>query len=272
MFGQDFNPNVYGLMETLRRPHPLGRRSLDTTRARPAHGKHGEAGGGHAHVGAMIYLGDNWPDRYRNSVFTCNIHGHRVNHDRLEREGLRLRRPATTSDFLLGQRHLVPRPGAEVRPRRRRLPHRLVRHRRVPRDRRRQRPPRERPDLQDHLRQRQQPFRVDSGKPRRRATGAGSSSTRTSGTSAPRGACSRSGPRPERLAGRCRRDPFRRGDQRPSVPQRTAGDSGASARVRIGRRQVGDASRSNPIRTFAVGPSGWPRRPTGVRIRRHEAR
>ena len=35
----------------------------------------------------MIYLGDNWPDRYRNSVFTCNIHGHRVNHDRLERKG-----------------------------------------------------------------------------------------------------------------------------------------------------------------------------------------
>ena len=35
----------------------------------------------------MIYLGDNWPDRYRNDVFTCNIHGHRVNHDRLERQG-----------------------------------------------------------------------------------------------------------------------------------------------------------------------------------------
>ena len=43
--------------------------------------------------GAMIYLGDNWPDRYRNGVFTCNIHGHRVNHDRLERR-VRLRRPA----------------------------------------------------------------------------------------------------------------------------------------------------------------------------------
>ena len=33
----------------------------------------------------MIYLGNNWPDRYRNAVFTCNIHGHRVNQDRLER-------------------------------------------------------------------------------------------------------------------------------------------------------------------------------------------
>ena len=35
----------------------------------------------------MIYLGDNWPDRYRNAVFTCNLHGRRVNHDRLERQG-----------------------------------------------------------------------------------------------------------------------------------------------------------------------------------------
>ncbi len=35
----------------------------------------------------MIYLGDNWPDEYRNSLFTCNIHGNRVNHDLLERHG-----------------------------------------------------------------------------------------------------------------------------------------------------------------------------------------
>ena len=42
-------------------------------------------GGGHAHVGGMIYLGDNWPDSYRNTLFTCNIHGHRVNNDRLDR-------------------------------------------------------------------------------------------------------------------------------------------------------------------------------------------
>jgi hypothetical protein len=42
------------------------------------------AGGGHAHVGAMIYLGDNWPDAYRGGLFTCNLHGNRVNHDVLE--------------------------------------------------------------------------------------------------------------------------------------------------------------------------------------------
>lgn len=45
------------------------------------------AGGGHAHCGTLIYLGDNWPDRYRNTVLMNNIHGHRINHDLLERAG-----------------------------------------------------------------------------------------------------------------------------------------------------------------------------------------
>ncbi len=50
---------------------------------------HGEGGagkkgsraiyGGHSHVGTMIYLGDNWPDEYRNQLFTFNLHGHQVN-------------------------------------------------------------------------------------------------------------------------------------------------------------------------------------------------
>lgn len=45
------------------------------------------AGGGHAHCGTMVYLGDNWPDRYRNTLFTNNIHGRRINNDILRREG-----------------------------------------------------------------------------------------------------------------------------------------------------------------------------------------
>jgi len=47
-----------------------------------------DAGGGHAHCGAMIYLGDNWPDRYRNQIFFNNVHGNRVNMDRLVRDAL----------------------------------------------------------------------------------------------------------------------------------------------------------------------------------------
>ncbi len=45
------------------------------------------AGGGHAHSGAMIYLGGSWPAEYRNQVFMNNIHGARINMDRLERHG-----------------------------------------------------------------------------------------------------------------------------------------------------------------------------------------
>ena len=44
-------------------------------------------GGGHAHCGTMVYLGDNWPDQYRNTVFMNNIHGKRVNNDVLKRAG-----------------------------------------------------------------------------------------------------------------------------------------------------------------------------------------
>src|SRR5262249_55660827 len=45
----------------------------------------GEAGGGHAHSGAMIYLADQFPAEYRNCLFTLNIHGQRLNRDKLER-------------------------------------------------------------------------------------------------------------------------------------------------------------------------------------------
>lgn len=52
-------------------------------------GSHEEdaAGGGHAHCGTMIYLGDNWPQKYRNTLFTNNIHGRRINNDLLQRSG-----------------------------------------------------------------------------------------------------------------------------------------------------------------------------------------
>ncbi|MGZ8920970.1 MAG: PVC-type heme-binding CxxCH protein, partial [Limisphaerales bacterium] len=46
-----------------------------------------DAGGGHAHTGLMMYLGDNWPQEYRNEMFTLNFHGKRINHDKIERAG-----------------------------------------------------------------------------------------------------------------------------------------------------------------------------------------
>jgi putative heme-binding domain-containing protein len=36
--------------------------------------------GGHSHVGTMIYGGDNWPEIYRDHLFTHNLHGHQINH------------------------------------------------------------------------------------------------------------------------------------------------------------------------------------------------
>lgn len=46
-----------------------------------------DVGGGHAHCGTMIYLGDNWPEGYRNTAFMCNVHGRRINNDLLQRKG-----------------------------------------------------------------------------------------------------------------------------------------------------------------------------------------
>jgi len=56
-------------------------RTLGVTR------KTDRAGGGHAHAGMMIYQGDNWPKHYRNGLFAVNLHGRRLNHDRLARRG-----------------------------------------------------------------------------------------------------------------------------------------------------------------------------------------
>ncbi len=62
---------------------------IGTTNVRAGLGSAEEdaAGGGHAHCGTMIYLGDNWPAEYRNTLFTNNIHGRRINNDRPVRHG-----------------------------------------------------------------------------------------------------------------------------------------------------------------------------------------
>ncbi len=84
MYGEDFNPNLYGLMESIADHIHWAGGDWTTSRSGVANGI---AGGGHAHAGAMVYLGDNWPDSYRNSIFMCNLHGSRVNHDILEHKG-----------------------------------------------------------------------------------------------------------------------------------------------------------------------------------------
>ncbi len=84
MFGQDLDPHSYGLItQCADHLHWTG---TDWTKARGGE-RHDSLGGGHAHCGAMIYQGDNWPKEYRGAIYTCNVHGNRVNVDRLKRNG-----------------------------------------------------------------------------------------------------------------------------------------------------------------------------------------
>ncbi|HEV3080953.1 MAG TPA: PVC-type heme-binding CxxCH protein [Gemmataceae bacterium] len=85
MYGEDANPHTYGLLQSCADHIHWG--GGHWTDSRSGKGVHDVAGGGHAHVGAMVYLGDNWPETYRHGLFTCNLHGNRVNHDTLERRG-----------------------------------------------------------------------------------------------------------------------------------------------------------------------------------------
>lgn len=81
--GDHFNPYTYDDINThADHVHWVGDRG-------PHAGNHrsDEAGGGHAHAGAMFYLGGSWPDSYHNKLFMNNIHGFRANIDRIERAG-----------------------------------------------------------------------------------------------------------------------------------------------------------------------------------------
>jgi putative membrane-bound dehydrogenase-like protein len=84
MFGQDPNPYVYGLMESCADHQHWAGGHWTTARGGE---KHHDFGGGHAHSGCMIYLGDNWPAEYRGNAFMLNIHGQRLNRDTLEPHG-----------------------------------------------------------------------------------------------------------------------------------------------------------------------------------------
>lgn len=85
MYGQHFNPHLYTLMKSCADYIHWAGGAWQSSRG--GVGEHSKFGGGHAHAGAMVYLGDNWPAEYRGSIFTCNIHGNRLNSDRLVRKG-----------------------------------------------------------------------------------------------------------------------------------------------------------------------------------------
>jgi putative membrane-bound dehydrogenase-like protein len=86
MYGEDFDPHVYELIDQ-HADHYHWDTGKTWNTSHGNEGKAGELGGGHAHEGLMIYLGDNWPEVYRNGVFMVNLHGLRINHDLLIRSG-----------------------------------------------------------------------------------------------------------------------------------------------------------------------------------------
>lgn len=80
--GQHFNPYTYSDIQTIAlHRHWLG------DNPHGGNNRSDAAGGGHAHAGAMIYLGGSWPAEYRNQLFMNNIHGARLNEDRLTPRG-----------------------------------------------------------------------------------------------------------------------------------------------------------------------------------------
>jgi putative membrane-bound dehydrogenase-like protein len=84
MDSSTLNPLVYEKLDTIA-DHYHYDRSGKWSDSRD--GKANSFGGGHAHIGMMIYQADQWPEKYRNKLFTLNMHGRRANVERLERNG-----------------------------------------------------------------------------------------------------------------------------------------------------------------------------------------
>jgi putative heme-binding domain-containing protein len=89
MFGTHLNPHVYEVIEqTADHFHwDAGAETWSDIRKLGVTGKTDSLGGGHAHVGMLIYQGGTWPKEYHGAVLTCNLHGNRINVDKLERQG-----------------------------------------------------------------------------------------------------------------------------------------------------------------------------------------
>ena len=82
--GVDPNPGVYERLDMI-----ADHWHFDTQGGwqKSRDGKADSLGGGHAHIGMMIYQADQWPEEWRNRLFTLNMHGRRANVERLDREG-----------------------------------------------------------------------------------------------------------------------------------------------------------------------------------------
>lgn len=80
----DANPHVYELID-MHADHWHFDTGKSWTASRD--GAANDYGGGHAHIGMMIYQENRWPAEYRGSLLTVNMHGRRINREHLHREG-----------------------------------------------------------------------------------------------------------------------------------------------------------------------------------------
>ncbi|MCB1226270.1 MAG: c-type cytochrome [Verrucomicrobiales bacterium] len=83
-FGTDLNPRVYDRLDMI-----ADHWHFDTT-GKWSDSRDGAAdafGGGHSHIGMMIYQADQWPLYYRDKLYTLNQHGRRANVEELRRRG-----------------------------------------------------------------------------------------------------------------------------------------------------------------------------------------
>ncbi len=85
--GQHFNLHAYGNIMTIA-DHAHYDKAIKWSDARfTSIGGTDAAGGGHAHAGTLIYLGDNFPAEYRGALFTHNVLGSRINQEKLVPKG-----------------------------------------------------------------------------------------------------------------------------------------------------------------------------------------
>lgn len=88
MFGAHLNPLAYETIGHTADHYHWDRGSEKWSDIREGiSDKTSELGGGHAHMGCLIYQGGVWPKEYHGKLFACNLHGRRINMDILEREG-----------------------------------------------------------------------------------------------------------------------------------------------------------------------------------------
>ena len=90
------NRDHYDFIATHRRGYVRRETPLNNMMRGVAAYGHGEGGagtggsrsifGGHSHVGTMLYLGDNWPEDYRDNLFTHNLHGKQMNRHLIQDE------------------------------------------------------------------------------------------------------------------------------------------------------------------------------------------